>query len=88
MDLLDVEGVRLQGPVFYRPIFNGSDFGGDHWLFVGFKDLRLLPLDRDIKLNRTVGTTKFFREIELPLRRNPLMRQIFKPGTCGCMYRR
>jgi hypothetical protein len=37
--------------VFDEPVFHRSDFGGDHRLLIGFKNLLLLSGDRDVELN-------------------------------------
>ncbi len=56
MDLMGVKRMRLQRPIFYRPILDRSDFGRNDGLLVGLKYLLLLPVNRDIELDRPVSS--------------------------------
>src|SRR5580765_852708 len=56
MDLMDVKRMRLQRPIFYRPILDRPDFGRNDGLLVGLEHLLLLSVNRDVELDRPVGS--------------------------------
>src|SRR5208283_5937699 len=78
VDLMDVESVGLERAVFDRPILNGSDFGGNGRLLIGLEDPLLLSVDRDVKLDGTIGAAEFLGEIQLALGRYCGLSQVGK----------
>src|SRR5271155_1383674 len=64
MDLVNVEVMGFEGPVFDDPVFDLTNVSGDGRLFVGFKNLLLLSVDRNVELYGAVGSTKLLGEIE------------------------
>src|SRR5579863_6179199 len=68
MDLVNVEGVSLEGTVFDGPVFHRPNVRGDRRLLIGFKYLLLLSIHSDVELDGAVGTAKFLREIQFSLR--------------------
>src|SRR5208337_5232180 len=68
MDLVDMERMGFEGMVFDGPVFHGSHVSRDRRLLIGFENLLLLSVHRDVELNRSVGPAKFLREVEFPLR--------------------
>jgi transposase len=68
MDLMHVKRMRLEGMVFDHPVFYRSHVSRDHWLLVGFENLLLLSVNRNVELNRAVRPAEFLGKVEFPLR--------------------
>src|SRR5450755_253100 len=78
VNLMDVEGVSLERTIFDYPILDCSYLCGDDGLLVGLEDLLFLALDRNVKLDGTVGAAELLGEKELALRGCGLVSKIGK----------
>ena len=68
VDLVYMESMSLERPIFNGPVFDCSNLGGDHGLLVVFENLLLLSIDGDVELDGTVGAAELLREIKFPQR--------------------
>ena len=52
--------------VYKRQVFYCSDLSGDHRLLVWLEHSLFLSVDRDVKLDGTIGAAEFLGEVQLP----------------------
>ncbi len=63
VNLMNMESVSFESTIFYGPVFYCSNLCGDHRLLVWLEHSLFLSVDRDVKLDGTIGAAEFLGEV-------------------------